>query len=138
MSSIGCQVCLSDAFNESEMVVKTACDHYFCSTCIESWHKISKTCPTCRGKLNPLTDVKYLECCPGCKERVFVHDMTRHLQLDCRYGSHKCPVCNSQVANADRERHAATHFDAMDDAPDDSTWIEEKDEDVGKNVEKLG
>lgn len=136
MSSGGCHICLLEQFPADQLIAKSLCDHYFCPECIGSWMQISKTCPTCRYKLDPILDVRLLETCTGCGTRVYQYDMAKHLKGDCPKGSHTCSVCRQPVPNSERDQHAASHFDAMDASADDTTWLEE--EQSEKVVEKLG
>lgn len=130
----GCQICLKDTFSADEIVAKTICDHYYCVACIESWHAISKTCPTCRGKTDPAHDVKRLSKCKDCSTWIPLYDFKRHRALDCPAALQPCPICRAMVANRDRDEHAQVHFNALSTEPA-SPWREEEADTVV--VEKL-
>jgi hypothetical protein len=44
-----CSICLKDIYTNT--MTKTECNHYFHTTCLDSWLKNQRTCPLCRATI---------------------------------------------------------------------------------------
>jgi len=56
-SQLACSVCLSN-FQPGDVCRKLPCDHYFHQECIDAWLKKARNCPTCRGDLLGMQEIK--------------------------------------------------------------------------------
>lgn len=56
-SQLACSVCLSN-FQPGDVCRKLPCNHYFHQECIDCWLKKAKSCPTCRGDLLGMQEIR--------------------------------------------------------------------------------
>lgn len=65
-----CGICYTD-----DNLVKTNCDHLFCSKCLTIWREIKNNCPMCRDNISYVIKIK--KDTPNIEPRV-TRSMTKH------------------------------------------------------------
>lgn len=130
--SLICTICVTPLINP----VQLPCEHTFCSECLDfhfdTIHTDLKTCPKCRGLLDPKTGVKsspriirqmlddLLVKCPslGCKKELARDLMKDHVEKYCDFAHVQCPHPDCISSNQGDQRSFIQCAHPLERCPD--------------------